>query len=204
MGTLVRDADDTVTFHTNLNATHTAHPPVTFHPPGLHLSLPATPWRHTRHWVAGRSARRVVADAGTTHPGTSVVPAEWVSELQWPPSELPAGAGGTDGSWLVFGDATLGAEVSRLAGTGGTVTTIRPDLLTESIDEVLAGPPGITHVLYAPAVTDAGGPESAYRIFNAGRALAARLAERALSARLAERALSARPADRGLPAKLFC
>jgi acyl transferase domain-containing protein/acyl carrier protein len=33
VGTLIRDTPDTVTFHTNLNTTHTTHPPTTEHPP---------------------------------------------------------------------------------------------------------------------------------------------------------------------------
>ena len=33
VGTLSRDADDTISFHTNLNTTHTTHPPQTPHPP---------------------------------------------------------------------------------------------------------------------------------------------------------------------------
>jgi acyl transferase domain-containing protein len=33
VGTLWRDGDDTISFHTNLNTTHTTHPPSTPHPP---------------------------------------------------------------------------------------------------------------------------------------------------------------------------
>ncbi len=51
IGTLQRDAPDTLTFHTNLNATHTVHSPHTEHPPEPHPSLPATPWHHTQHWI---------------------------------------------------------------------------------------------------------------------------------------------------------
>ena len=51
IGTLWRDGDDTVSFHTNLNATHTTHPPQTPHPPEPHPVLPTTPWHHTRHWI---------------------------------------------------------------------------------------------------------------------------------------------------------
>ncbi|MFV8316596.1 SDR family NAD(P)-dependent oxidoreductase [Mycobacterium sp. 23] len=56
LGTLQRDTDDTVTFHSNLNATHGARPPDTPHPPEPHPLLPGTPWQHTRHWI----------DAGST------------------------------------------------------------------------------------------------------------------------------------------
>jgi phthiocerol/phenolphthiocerol synthesis type-I polyketide synthase C len=51
VGTLWRDADDTVTFHTNLNTTHTTHPPHTPHPPEPHPILPTSPWHHTHHWI---------------------------------------------------------------------------------------------------------------------------------------------------------
>jgi phthiocerol/phenolphthiocerol synthesis type-I polyketide synthase A len=49
--TLVRDSDDTWTFHTNLNATHTTRPPETPHQPEPHITLPPTPWQHTHHWI---------------------------------------------------------------------------------------------------------------------------------------------------------
>ncbi len=66
LGTLQRDEHDTLTFHTNLNATHTVRPPATEHPKGSYPVLPATPWHHTRHWidvddrlgVAGSTPRR--------------------------------------------------------------------------------------------------------------------------------------------------
>ena len=61
--TLRRDADDTLTFHTSLNSTFTTSPPVSEHVCGPHPVLPATPWRHTRHWISGSS---VVSVAG--HP----------------------------------------------------------------------------------------------------------------------------------------
>jgi len=51
IGTLQRDTDDTLTFHTYLNATNTVHPPEVAHPAEPHPPIPNTPWRHTRHWV---------------------------------------------------------------------------------------------------------------------------------------------------------
>ncbi|MBO0881782.1 MAG: type I polyketide synthase, partial [Mycobacterium sp.] len=51
IGTLSRDGDDTLSFHTNLNTAHTTHPPQTPHPPGPHPNLPTTPWQHTHHWI---------------------------------------------------------------------------------------------------------------------------------------------------------
>ena len=52
IGTLQRDTHDTLTFHTNLNAAHTAEPPKTDHPAGPHPVIPTTPWHHTRHWIS--------------------------------------------------------------------------------------------------------------------------------------------------------
>jgi phthiocerol/phenolphthiocerol synthesis type-I polyketide synthase A len=54
IGTLQRDTHDTLTFHTNLNATHCVRPPNTDHPPGPHPVIPTTPWHHTRHWITTR------------------------------------------------------------------------------------------------------------------------------------------------------
>ncbi len=56
VGTLLRDTDDTVSFHTNLNTTHTTQPPNTPHPPEPHPVLPLTPWHHSRHWINVTSA----------------------------------------------------------------------------------------------------------------------------------------------------
>ncbi len=52
IGTLQRGADDTLTFHTNLNAAHTTHPPQTPHMPEPHPQLPSAPWLHTDHWIS--------------------------------------------------------------------------------------------------------------------------------------------------------
>ncbi|MFW0151011.1 beta-ketoacyl synthase N-terminal-like domain-containing protein [Mycobacterium sp. smrl_JER01] len=51
LGTLARDTDDTLTFHTALNATFTSHPPETTHRGEPHTPLPTTPWHHTHHWA---------------------------------------------------------------------------------------------------------------------------------------------------------
>ena len=50
-GTLARDTDDTLTFHTTLNATFTSHAPETLHAGEPHTPLPVTPWHRTRHWA---------------------------------------------------------------------------------------------------------------------------------------------------------
>ena len=81
LGTLQRDTHDTVAFHTHLNATFTARPPVGEHPPEPHPALPTTPWRHTRHWLdftpalstngfgARRGSRKPLARRGQPRPG---------------------------------------------------------------------------------------------------------------------------------------
>ncbi len=71
LGTLVRDGDDTVSFHTALNATHTTHPPEADHPAhpgGARIALPITPWHRTRHW-----AIRKPASSGATAPRPGTV-----------------------------------------------------------------------------------------------------------------------------------
>ena len=65
LGTLQRDADDTLTFHTNLNATYTTHPPQTPHPGEPHPVLPTTPWHHTHHWITPSAAAPLTQG---THP----------------------------------------------------------------------------------------------------------------------------------------
>ncbi|MGE0220692.1 acyltransferase domain-containing protein, partial [Mycolicibacterium sp.] len=67
-GTLVRDADDTVTFHTTLNATFTNRPPETEHGAEPHLPLPLTPWRRTHHWAIRKQAPS--SGASAPRPGT--------------------------------------------------------------------------------------------------------------------------------------
>lgn len=68
IGTLSRDGDDTVSFHTNLNRTHVTQPPQTPHPPEPHPVLPSTPWHHTQHWISAEN--RVRATESAPRPGT--------------------------------------------------------------------------------------------------------------------------------------
>jgi phthiocerol/phenolphthiocerol synthesis type-I polyketide synthase A len=58
IGTLARDAHDTVAFHTNLNATYTQQSPETDHPSEPHPVIPATPWHHTHHWMSPPASQR--------------------------------------------------------------------------------------------------------------------------------------------------
>ncbi|MGV0627801.1 type I polyketide synthase, partial [Mycolicibacter minnesotensis] len=51
VATLVRDGDDTVWFHQNLNSAHWQSPRDLPVPTGTYPELPITPWRHTHHWL---------------------------------------------------------------------------------------------------------------------------------------------------------
>lgn len=64
VGTLERGCDEALSFHTNLNRTHSAGPPPTPHPPEPHVVLPSAPWHHTRHWLTPRVATGAVSSAG--------------------------------------------------------------------------------------------------------------------------------------------
>jgi phthiocerol/phenolphthiocerol synthesis type-I polyketide synthase A len=63
IATLTRDDDDTLTFHTHLNASHTTRPPVTPHPSEPHIALPSTPWQHSQHWIPAAAPRHTGAAA---------------------------------------------------------------------------------------------------------------------------------------------
>jgi phthiocerol/phenolphthiocerol synthesis type-I polyketide synthase A len=68
VATLNRDDDDTLTFHTHLNETHTTRPPVTPHGAEPHIALPTTPWRHSHHWIPMPAPRHTGESA--PKPGT--------------------------------------------------------------------------------------------------------------------------------------
>ncbi|AGB26047.1 polyketide synthase family protein [Mycobacterium sp. JS623] len=84
IGTLQRDTDDTLTFHTNRNATHTIHPPQTPHPCEPHPPIPTTPWHHTQHWI--RFDKQVEAAGGTPKPGTLL--GEHIAVTTTPPADV--------------------------------------------------------------------------------------------------------------------
>lgn len=158
LATLQRDTHDTVAFHTSLNSTFTARPPVGEHPPEPHPALPTTPWRHSRHWLdftpalsatgfgARRGSRKPLA------PEDSPVPADWLYEATWPSRPLPDGSTGSTASWLVLGDDDLAAEL----GSGAI----------GSVDNVLFAP--------APAASPID-VASAYAMFNEARRIVTEL-----------------------------
>jgi phthiocerol/phenolphthiocerol synthesis type-I polyketide synthase B len=175
VGTLWRDGDDTVNFHTNLNATHTSHPPQTPHPPEPHPVLPTTPWHHTRHWIPFRTVRRSTNRVALSA-DSPLIPAEWWCELTWPVRELPRAEADADGSWLVIADAHVGAEMRRVLR--GSVTVLSEEAANAALVEALAG---VTHVLYAPQVSSGHfEAESGYALFNAARRLTTAVASMAV------------------------
>ena len=92
VGTLWRDGDDTVSFHTNLNTIHTSHPPQTPHPAEPHPVLPTTPWHHSRHWVSTRPSVSAKHVELIGNPGGQAadgpIPPEWYCQLAWPARTL--------------------------------------------------------------------------------------------------------------------
>lgn len=157
LGTLQRDTDDTLAFHTSLNATFTTRPPVGEHPAEPHPVLPTTPWRHTRHWLdvapasPGHGTRRGRAPVGSDSP----VPIDWLYEPQWPSRPLPDVVSGVGGSWRVHGDSELATELAaELATEPGTGE-------------------GVDNVLYAPVVDHSSfDVAAAYRLFGEARRIA--------------------------------
>ena len=143
LGTLQRDAHDTVEFHTNRNATHTVRPPHGEHQPEPHPAIPITPWRRTRHWIDTAPAmstngfgvhRAHRLPAGDSSP----IPADWLYEPTWPVQPLPATDTAAVGPWLVLGDADLGAELGRGLDLATDWAALRTAL--DEVDNVLVAP----------------------------------------------------------------
>jgi phthiocerol/phenolphthiocerol synthesis type-I polyketide synthase B len=204
VGSLWRDADDTVSFHTNLNTTHNTHPPQTPHPPEPHPVLPTTPWHHTRHWIDVAPAVRrggpgVLGGDWRGHSG-DVLPAEWYCELGWPVHALSAELDSAQGSWLVVADANLGAEIGRALGDGASVTVLAPSVLAEDGDEtaLMDALAGAGNVLYAAnAVADHFDAQSGYSLFNTARRLTVAMAGMASPPKLFMLTRNAQPVTAG-------
>jgi phthiocerol/phenolphthiocerol synthesis type-I polyketide synthase B len=208
VGTLWRDGDDAIRFHTNLNTVHTSHPPQTPHPVEPHPVLPTTPWQHSRFWVSSRPITPVRHVAAVSDSGSSVdgpIPSEWYLNLTWPAHQLSgkkddAGKGDADTSWLVITDSGLGEEIGRVLGDEFAATAEPTSLLADGADpaaitDALAG---VTHVLYAPQVT--GGQfdfEAGYDLFNAARRLTAAIAEMGVAPKLYLLTRNAQPVSDG-------
>ncbi|MGE2735117.1 SDR family NAD(P)-dependent oxidoreductase [Mycolicibacterium vaccae] len=166
VGTLARDGDDTVTFHANVNATHTSRPPHTAHHGEPHVVLPTTPWHRTRHWVDVSAPRRAADGRKGALPADNEVPAEWFCELTWPVKPCERAdfeASAVDATWLVVGDAELAAQMRTLLGRDDAVVDADAAAAADALSCV-------THVLFAPAA-DAG-DALGYQLFEDARAIA--------------------------------
>ncbi|MGC1740759.1 acyltransferase domain-containing protein [Mycobacterium sp.] len=84
VSTLQRDAHDTLTFHTNLNAIRTVQPPETDHPAGPHPVVPTTPWHHTRHWITTKER----VDAAGSAPKFGTLLGAHIAVATTPPARL--------------------------------------------------------------------------------------------------------------------
>ncbi len=201
VGTLWRDGDDTLSFHTNLNTVQTNSPPQTPHPPEPHPVVPTTPWHHSRHWVSVRSVVPVKHADRNGYPAAQTdgpVPPEWYCELAWPARDLPEVQAGVESSWVVVGDPDIGAEIGRAIGDESRVTVLSPSTLTDGSDRLTTALPGTTHVLYAPPASaglfDA---ESGYATFNSARELVTAVATMAVRPRLFFLTRNAQPVGAG-------
>ncbi|WAJ46842.1 type I polyketide synthase [Mycobacterium sp. Aquia_216] len=114
LGTLLRDTDDTVTFHTQLATQLVAKGDTTTNTADGRLAdIPVTPWEHTQFWVADRSA---MSNSVAAHPLLGV-------HIEVPSSRdhvWQADVGTEVSAWLadhkVFGQATMpGAGFTEIA-----------------------------------------------------------------------------------------
>ncbi len=206
VGTLWRDGDDTVSFHTNLNTVHTTSPPQTPHPPEPHPVVPTTPWHHTRHWVSVSSAvpaHRVAANGSPVlhrdgAPTEGPIPADWYHELAWPAREHPTPDTGADSSWLVVGESEIGAEIGRVLDDPSRVSMLGLSGVDEAGGQLSTALAGATHVLFAPPVS--GGrldAASGYALFHNARTLITAIAAMAVQPRLFFLTRNAQPVGAG-------
>lgn len=203
IGTLQRDADDTLTFRTNLNTAHTTHPPHTPHPPEPHPNVPTTPWHHTRHWL-NTSATTLRTRGSQHHNGFAAQVSarseysdgtldSWSYQLAWPAKPLPdiESAAETSGSgrWLVVGETDLASELSRVVGAPSRVDILESSALAEDGDPsaLFEAPNGVEHVLYAPPVSDQADVGLAYQLFHQVHMLAIAMAGATLATRSASK-----------------
>ena len=201
VGTLRRESDDTLSFYTSLNTTHTTRPPHTTHPPEPHVQLPTTPWEHTRHWIDFTAVTRrtdaAVGRAGDATVGagaTGAIPAEWYCEMAWPAQPVSCDRDLPGASWLVIGNGELAAQIGHLAGEGSTIA-----MLSEDAPETeVAGRIGeADFVVYAPDAASSFEAAQGYRLFNTARRISVALARMATPPKLIMLTRNAQPIAEG-------
>jgi phthiocerol/phenolphthiocerol synthesis type-I polyketide synthase A len=83
VGTLVRDGDDTIGFHTNLNTVHIGSDSQAPRLPTRPM-VPSAPWHHTRHWVTPE----ISVDATGVKPKTGTLLGRHIAVASAPPVHL--------------------------------------------------------------------------------------------------------------------
>ncbi|BCI53467.1 hypothetical protein NIIDNTM18_27450 [Mycolicibacterium litorale] len=163
VGTLTRDTDDTVTFRTNLNTTHTTQPPTTPHPPEPHPQLPTTPWHHGHHWLTVKS------------PAGIGQPADRRDEVT-----VRTAADLADGSWLLIADTATAELVGEVAVL--PTAALAEDASSAILLDALCA---VENVLFIPELpVDGFDAESGYRLFSGIRRLTSVLTAMATPPRL--------------------
>lgn len=207
VGTLQRDGDDTISFHTSLNSTHTTRLPQTVHPPEPHVQLPTTPWQHSSHWIDFQAATRrrdAVGHSGysTAATGTTgVIPADWYCEMAWPALPVTNDRTLSGASWLVIGDGELAAQIGLLEGEDARISVLTEDAADTDVADALAA---AEFVLYAPDAASSFEAAQGYRLFNTARRLSVALARMATPPKLLMLTRNAQPTaegDRANPAQ---
>jgi phthiocerol/phenolphthiocerol synthesis type-I polyketide synthase C len=219
--TMVRGTDETLTFHTNFNATRTTHPPKTEHPPEPHPVLPGAPWHHGRHWFTPSATPIAVGvhpflGWGITDPtnGTRIWEGRLSPDLLWLGdhrvdeacvlpgavyAELALAAAdeafGTDGEPWTIRELSLD-QVMRVTEDTAVVTTLTGDERDIRI-EIRSRTNDSGWTTHATARLERGRPNPAQTLLDIGAA-AAELDPEALYARLRGAGQNHGPAFRGI------
>jgi len=182
IGTLQRDTNDTMTFHTNLNATHTIRPRELAHPAEPRLLIPTTPWHHTRHWITTPEAPETLHHNGVAVPSaagsanTGGAYHEWLYQMAWPIRGLAATEKSSAGSWLVLAEPDAASELGQLLGPDSRAlaqSALAKDGDIAALRDALSGS---DNVVFAPSVLSARlDITEGYRLFNEVRRLVATL-----------------------------
>ncbi|WP_123029412.1 SDR family NAD(P)-dependent oxidoreductase [Mycolicibacterium stellerae] len=199
VGTLERDGDDTMSFHTSLNRTYTTRLPQAVHPPEPHVQLPTTPWEHSSHWIdfqAMPRRRDVGGHTGSSAAatGTGVIPADWYCEMAWPALPVTDDRTLSGASWVVLGDSEVAAQIGLLEGADAGVSVLTEDAAEADVADALAE---ADFVLYAPAAASSFEAAHGYRLFNTARRLSVALARMATPPKLLMLTRNAQPTAEG-------
>lgn len=142
VGTLARDAHDTLVFHTNLNAAQADRMPEIAHAAEPHPALPNTPWLHTRHWIA-------LPEAPEPREGASPPAVDsWFYDLTWTVKPPPATGRQPRPNCLVVADDVAAAGFARMLSEVPIVSAAAADWDGPALRQRLTA---ADHVIYAPS-----------------------------------------------------